>query len=50
MAGKVVTPKFSEKELSEIDERVNSGDGRCRSDFVRKVVLYYIRDEKEIKL
>jgi len=46
MAGKIITPKFTERELIEIDKRVMSGEARNRSDFVRKAVIFRIESER----
>lgn len=47
MANTIVSPRFSEEEISEMDECIKLGDGRCRSDLARKAVLFYIRSKKE---
>jgi len=47
MVSVTVSPKFTEEEVKDIDCFVNSGNGRNRSDFVRKATLFFMVQEKQ---
>ncbi|UAL08233.1 MAG: hypothetical protein KRP56_03020 [Candidatus Methanogranum gryphiswaldense] len=47
MEDKRICPKFTEKEMLQIDTMVKSGYGRCRTDFVRKATIIFIEKTTE---
>lgn len=50
MVSIVISPRFSEGEIRDIDFKVANGEAKTRSDFVRKAVNFYMKAEKGIKI